>query len=61
MLVLNETNILLAVIGSVGVIGSVIVVLYGFNRNSKFESKLANARRSAVAEAASEENAEVLS
>ena len=45
MLVINETNILLAVIGSVGVIGSLVVYLYGANRNQKLEVRLAKNRR----------------
>ena len=60
MLVINENSILLAVIGSVGVIGSVIVMLYSFNRQQKFEKSLAVQRRRAVAEAAAEDNKELL-
>ena len=45
MLVINEANVLLAVVGSVGVIGSLVVYLYGANRNQKLEMRLAKTRR----------------
>ena len=55
----TESSILMSVIGSVGVLGTLVVLSYGWNRNSKYEATLAAKARQSVAEIASEENAEV--
>ncbi len=59
MLQLTETNIILAVIGSVGVIGSLIVLLYGQDRNRKYEERLQRLARQTNGVSASEDFSEV--
>lgn len=42
MLLITEQTVLLAVIGSVGVLASLVVYLYGVNRTEKYERNLAD-------------------
>ena len=60
-MVTTESSILMSVLGFVGVLGTLVVFSYGYNRNSKYEAKLAAKARQSVAEIASDENSEVIS
>ena len=51
----TESAILASIIGSVGVLATVVIFSYGYNRNAKYERRLAAARRASIAEIASEE------
>ena len=41
----SETGILMSVVGFIGVLGTLVVLSYGYNRNAKYEAKLAQERR----------------
>ena len=56
----TESTILLASIGSVGVIASLVIIIYAFNRQQRFEVRLAKQRKQLVADAAARENLEVI-
>ena len=58
MLQITETNILLAVIGSIGVIASLVVLLYGNEKTTKYEKQLKQLSRTTTG-VASEDFSEV--
>jgi ClpP class serine protease len=55
----TETTILLAVVGSIGVIASSVVLSYALNRNVRYERKLSNANQALIDELNSATNEEI--
>ena len=58
-MIATETSILMSVVGMIGIIGSIVILSYGYSRNGKYETLIAKASRKSVAEVAAEENAEL--